>query len=373
MAPLSVVLMLACLLLSSGAAGLRIGLKPKHIHSNPDDTASELMRDALRRDMSRHYRLVRRELASSGATIAAPTRNDGPQGLQYLMPLAIGTPPVAFPAIVDTGSNVIMTQCAPCGSKCGFEQTAPMYDPSASTTFAELPCNSSLRLGFCDAIDGGANAPPGCPCTRNLTSGGWGGAAGMVGLGRRGNLSLVSQLGAGRFSYCLTPYHDGNSTSTFFSGPAAALNDTGALSTPFVPSPSEGTKSTHYYLNLTGISLGNKLLSIPADAFSLSSDGSGGILIDSGWTTTLLVDVAYHIVRAEILSLATLAPESTPPPMPDMTLHFDGADMVLPSDNDMFLDSDGECCLWLHNDTAAEGSVLGNYQQQNIHFLYDRP
>ncbi|CAL4984550.1 unnamed protein product [Urochloa decumbens] len=408
MSPLSLLVILACAALSPGAAdGLRIELTP--IPSNPDATA-------------RHGRLVAgRELASSDdtTTITAPTRNDGAAGLQYLMTVSIGTPPVAFPAVLDTGSNVIMAKCAPCVTECGFgPSTAPPYDPSLSTTVAELPCNSSLRAGICDAAADG-----GCPpCTHkqefsegwvsytlametftfgstaagdqqvavlafgcvNGSGGGWGGASGMVGLGR-GALSLVKQLHASRFSYCLTPYHDGNGTSTLVVGPAAALDE--KSSTPFVAGPSEGTKSTHYYLNLTGISIGENLLSIPADAFALSADGGGGIIIDSGWTTTSLVDVAYQRVRAEVVSLVTLQPidapktklelcfdassEESPPVMPDMTLHFDGADMVLPAESYMFMSSRREWCLCMHNVTAAQGSVLGNYQQQNIHFLFD--
>ncbi|TVU25033.1 hypothetical protein EJB05_27509, partial [Eragrostis curvula] len=57
--------------------------------------------------------------------------------------------------------------------------------------------------------------------------------------------------------------------------------------------------------------------------------------------------------------------------MPDMTFHFDGADMVLPADNYMFLSDSGVWCLRMHNATAKDGSVLGNYQQQNMHILYD--
>ncbi|KAF8652296.1 hypothetical protein HU200_062855 [Digitaria exilis] len=368
------------IVLVTAAADLRV-------RCNPDATASALMGDALRHDMSRHghARFAARELASTDATISAPTRNDGPE---YLMNLSIGTPPVAFPAIIDTGSNVIMAQCAPCG---GFD-TAPLYNPSSSSTFSDRPCDSSLRVGFCDAADGGAanDTTPGWAfftmametfafgstsgddqevpvagmafgCV-NDSSGGWGSASGMVGLGR-GNLSLVKQLGASRFSYCLTAFHDGNSTSTLRMGPSAAIDDTSAQSTPFVPNPNLGTLSTHYYLNLTGISVGDKSMSIPADAFSLSADGSsGGLIIDSGLTTTTLVDVAYQQVRAEIVPRPVWSCASTRPRIDDM---------VLPAESYMYLSSGSEWCLRMNNASAEDGSVLGNYQQQNIHFLFD--
>jgi hypothetical protein len=81
-------------------------------------------------------------------------------------------------------------------------------------------------------------------------------------------MSLVSQLGAGMFSYCLTPFQDTNSTSTLLLGPSAALNGTGVRSTPFVASPSKAPMSTYYYLNLTGISIGTTALSIPPNTFA---------------------------------------------------------------------------------------------------------
>ncbi|KAF8760699.1 hypothetical protein HU200_009897 [Digitaria exilis] len=372
----------------------------------PDATASALMGDALRHDMSRHghARFAARELASTDATISAPTRNDGPE---YLMNLSIGTPPVAFPAIIDTGSNVIMAQCAPCG---GFD-TAPLYNPSSSSTFSDRPVRQLAQGGFLPtprmvvrpttrpgtyaegwafftmametfafgSTSGDDQEVPvagmafGCV---NDSSGGWGSASGMVGLGR-GNLSLVKQLGASRFSYCLTAFHDGNSTSTLRMGHRRR-------STTRAPSR---RRSTHYYLNLTGISVGDKSMSIPADAFSLSADGSsGGLIIDSGLTTTTLVDVAYQQVRAEIVSLVTLPPIDEPQAclelcfnasqeststMTDMTFHFDGEDMVLPAESYMYLSSGSEWCLRMNNASAEDGSVLGNYQQQNIHFLFD--
>jgi hypothetical protein len=224
----------------------------------------------------------------------------------------------------------------------------------------------------------------------------WVGSAGLAGLGR-GNLSLVSQLGASRF-YCLTPFQDAKSTSTLLFGPpaasaSAALNSAGAVrSTPFVASPNKRPMSSYYYLNLTGISLGTTALSIPPDAFSLKADGTGGLVIDSGTTFTILVDAAYQQIRAAVLSLVTTLPTtdgsaatggldlcfalpsttSAPPAMPSMTLHFDRADMVLPADNYMVSMSDSSLwCLAMVNQSNGGVSLLGNYQQQNMHILYD--
>ena len=420
MASLAILVSLVCAALASDAAAVRVDLT--RIHADPSVTASQFVRDALRRDMHRHNA---RQLAasSSDGTVSAPTQISPTPG-EYLMTLAIGTPPLSYQAIADTGSNLIWTQCAPCSSQC-FHQPTPLYNPSSSTTFGVLPCNSSLSM--CAAALAGTTPPPGCACMYNQTYGsGWtfvfqgsetftfgsstpadqarvpgiafgcsnasGGfktssASGLVGLGR-GSLSLVSQLGVPKFSYCLTPYQDTNSTSTLLLGPSASLNDTGVSSTPFVASPSSAPMSTYYYLNLTGISLGTTALSIPPNALSLKADGTGGFIIDSGTTITLLGNTAYQQVRAAVQSLVTLPttdgsdstgldlcfelPSSTssPPAMPSMTLHFDGADMVLPAESYMMSDSD-LWCLAMQNQTDGGLSILGNYQQQNMHILFD--
>jgi hypothetical protein len=415
MASLAVLVCLVCAALASDAAAVRVELT--RVHADPSVTASQFVRAALHRDMHRHNA---RKLAasSSDGTVSAPVSPTTVPG-EFLMTLAIGTPPLPFLAIADTGSDLIWTQCAPCSRQC-FQQPTPLYNPSSSTTFSALPCNSSL--GLC---------APACACMYNMTYGsGWtyvfqgtetftfgsstpadqvrvpgiafgcsnassgfnaSSASGLVGLGR-GSLSLVSQLGAPKFSYCLTPYQDTNSTSTLLLGPSASLNDTGVVSsTPFVASPS----SIYYYLNLTGISLGTTALPIPPSAFSLKADGTGGLIIDSGTTITMLGNTAYQQVRAAVLSLVTLPttdgsaatgldlcfelPSSTsaPPSMPSMTLHFDGADMVLPADNYMMSlsDPDSDSSLWclaMQNQTdTGVVSILGNYQQQNMHILYD--
>ncbi|CAM0144811.1 unnamed protein product [Urochloa decumbens] len=402
MASLAVLISLVCATLASGTAGVRVELT--RIHSGPGVPASQFVRGALHRDMLRHN--ARRLAASDAGTVSAPTGINSSILGEYMMALAIGTPPVWYPAIVDTGSELIWTQCAPCSDQC-FNQSTPLYSPSSSTTFGVLPCGSPLSM--CAV----APAPAGCSCpynSYNQTYGtGW--TAGVQGtetftfgsspadqtlgvpnIAFGGSVSLVSQLGAGMFSYCLTPFQDANSTSTLLLGPSASLDGiTGVGSTPFVASPATALDNYYYYLNLTGISLGTTALSIPPDAFTLNANGSGGLIIDSGTTFTALVDSAYQQVRAAVVSLVTLhttadglaatgldlcfalpSPTSAPPDMPSMTLHFDGADMVLPPDSYMITYTDNSLwCLAMQNQTDGEVSTLGNYQQQNMHILYD--
>ncbi|KAE9620893.1 putative nepenthesin [Lupinus albus] len=59
----------------------------------------------------------------------------------YLMSYSIGTPPVKILGIADTGSDIIWLQCKPC-VPCS-PQTSPIFDPSKSTTYKNIPCTSN--------------------------------------------------------------------------------------------------------------------------------------------------------------------------------------------------------------------------------------
>ncbi len=130
-------------------------------------------------------------------------------------------------------------------------------------------------------------------CGQNETLNGFAGIDGLVGLGL-GSLSLPSQLSlvsgfTDIFSYCLIPF-GGTATnySTFYFGvPEANISIyTPIYSNPLLP---------YYYVNVTGISVGDVLLNIPADFF-YPTNGGGGIIFDSGAPLTLLVGVAYGAV-----------------------------------------------------------------------------
>jgi hypothetical protein len=61
---------------------------------------------------------------------------------EYLTQIGLGTPPQTFTAIVDTGSDLLWTQCLPCTS-C-YPQTGNAFNPSLSSTYQGLNCGNGL-------------------------------------------------------------------------------------------------------------------------------------------------------------------------------------------------------------------------------------
>ncbi|XP_059073584.1 aspartic proteinase nepenthesin-1-like [Cryptomeria japonica] len=208
---------------------------------------------------------------------------------------------------------------------------------------------------------------------------------GLVGLGR-GGLSLISQLGSkaeNMFSYCLLPITDSSSqTSTLFFGEGASLSG-GAKTLPLIKS---SIIPTFWYIPITGITLNGKALDIPPGTFDLQSDGSGGMIIDSGTTVTILDQAAYSPLKEAIQSAIDLTPvdgsstgldlcyhtSSAHLTLPTLVFKFKGGvDYELPADNFFIQASENLLCLAMLGEPSGNPSIFGNIQQQNFHILYN--
>ncbi|XP_020275095.1 aspartic proteinase nepenthesin-1-like isoform X5 [Asparagus officinalis] len=374
----------------SNVACLRINLT--HIDSELNLTKSEILERAIRR--TKHKIM---SLASTETQIQTPLMFSSNS---YSMDFSIGSPSVPLTWLMDTGSNLIWTDCK------------TSFNPSNSSTFTKLPCTNPLcqSLPFrptcapdCDytysyvdnlTVQGvlasetfafGSNSPvsvPGIGFGCNMRSRGLlPNAAGLAGLAR-GKLSLVSQLGATKFSYCLTSYGESKS-SPLLLGSSAILSGS-VQSTPFVTNPN---RPVLYYLSLKGISVGSKLLAIDSSVFALDSDGNGGFVIDSGTTVTYLNNKGYQVMKQEFEaqvnlsvadSSATLfdlcfslpSDQNAAVIVPELVFHFEGADMQIPGTNYFTgVSNTNLLCLAI---LPTDGiSTLGNFQQQNMHILYD--
>ncbi|KAK6947135.1 Xylanase inhibitor, N-terminal [Dillenia turbinata] len=202
------------------------------------------------------------------------------------MKYSVGTPPSEVFGIVDTGSDLIWSQCKPCNG-C-YAQRPPLFDPKNSsayqdlscgtTPFTSLPSDSCNKAKVCtysylygdDSFTKGFLATD--TVTLDLAFGGYvqfpmvvigcenknagifsEDTSGIVGLGP-GPLSLVSQLESAvsrKFSCCLVPFRGGNFACKINFGSSVVVSGSGAVTTPL-----DDNHDENYYVTLKGLSVG---------------------------------------------------------------------------------------------------------------------
>lgn len=350
---------------------------------------------------------------------------------EYFMDVFIGTPPKHFLLILDTGSDLNWIQCVPCYD-C-FEQNGPFYDPKDSSSFKNISCHDP-RCELVSSPDPphpckDKNQP--CPYfywygdssnttgdfaletfTVNLTAhngkseyrrvenvmfgcGHWNrglfhGAAGLLGLGR-GPLSFSSQLQSlygHSFSYCLVDRNSDTNVSSklIFGEDKELLSHPNLNFTSFVAGK-ENPADTFYYIQIESIKVGGEVLNIPKETWELSQDGSGGTIIDSGTTLSYFAEPAnttikeafirkvknYPLIKdIEILYPCYNVSGVEKVELPEFAIEFtDGAVWNFPVENYFITLSDSVVCLALMGTPRSALSIIGNYQQQNFHILYD--
>ncbi|KAH7836309.1 hypothetical protein Vadar_034506 [Vaccinium darrowii] len=343
-----------------------------------------------------------------GNSIQAPVfAGDG----EFLMNFTIGSPAVPVSAIMDTGSDLIWTQCMPC-THC-FDQPTPIFNPVKSSTLHNISCTSE----WCDDTSvfkcdhgckylytyGDESSTKGYMakdtfifgdsvsvhnivfgCGVNNQGSGLASGSGLVGLGR-GPLSLVSQLDVDKFSYCLTSMGDDKTSQVLFGVLANLNNSTGGTdSTPLVQNPFQ---PSFYYVSLKGITVGKTLVPISKSTLKLNGDGSGGTILDSGTTLTYLNDETFDALKKVFTSQMKLRVFKPPEAIgldlcfdlhtadvsevvfPKLKLHFEGLDLELPTEN-YIIPWNGVVCLAMAESSNGL-SILGNLAQQNLLVLHD--
>ncbi|KAF3324111.1 aspartic proteinase nepenthesin-2-like protein [Carex littledalei] len=384
-----------------------IQLELTHVDYGRQLTKLELIKRAARRSQARAALLTSKACNSNPLSRAnIPIHPSG--GLEYVLELAIGTPPRPYPLVLDTGSDLIWTQCKPC-SRC-LPQPSPLFDPSKSSTFSLLPCYNKLCQGgfgqrnctknhcmytysygdqtytsgsissetftFGTSSEFKAHIVFGCG---TINGGDLDNSSGIAGFSREAT-SLVSQLSISGFSHCMTD--DINKRSTLRFGTQEEIyRDIKVLvqTSKFVDGPP--FYETLYFIAMTGITVGTKRLSIPKSVFN------NGTLVDSGTAFTQLPEVAYNKLKEALLSDMKLSMSdksvenldcfSSPSILPSrvkapkVILHFEGIDMKLPRENYIAdIDDQGILCLTMMKTDYSFG-ILGNTQQINMQVMYD--
>ncbi|XP_037413117.1 aspartyl protease family protein 2-like [Triticum dicoccoides] len=391
-------------------------------------TAAELLAHRLERDERRAARLSAAAGAANGTRrggggVVAPVVSGLAQGSgEYFTKIGVGTPATPALMVLDTGSDVVWLQCAPC-RRC-YEQSGQVFDPRRSRSYGAVGCAAPLcrRLdsGGCDlrrsaclyqVAYGDGSVTAGDFATETLTFAGGArvarvalgcghdneglfvAAAGLLGLGR-GSLSFPTQISRryGRsFSYCLVDRTSSansasrSSTVTFGSG---ALGSTVASSfTPMVKNP---RMETFYYVQLIGISVGGaRVPGVANSDLRLDpSSGRGGVIVDSGTSVTRLARPAYSALRDAFRGAAAglrLSPGGFSlfdtcydlsgrkvVKVPTVSMHFaGGAEAALPPENYLIpVDSKGTFCFAFAG-TDGGVSIIGNIQQQGFRVVFD--
>lgn len=346
--------------------------------------------------------------ASGGSEVSGPVVSGTNQGSgEYFSQVGIGQPARPAYLVIDTGSDVTWIQCQPC-TDC-YQQSDPVFNPAASSTYSPLPCDSqscrSLDVSACrnssclyqvsygdgsftvgefatDSITFGSSPPvPSIPlgCGHD-NEGLFVGASGILGLGG-GALSFPSQIRSPSFSYCLVN-RDSSSSSTLDFG--AKSTDPTTVTAPLLRN---SKVDTFYYVGLTGLSVGGEVLSIPASAFAMDESGTGGVIVDSGTAVTRLQSDAYTALREAFTKGMTDLPTAegvalfdtcydlssrTSVEVPTVALRFDsGKELKLPATNYLIpVDSVGTFCL-AFAPTSSPLSIIGNVQQQGTRVAFD--
>ncbi|GKV18139.1 hypothetical protein SLEP1_g28561 [Rubroshorea leprosula] len=281
----------------------------------------------------------------------------------FLANLSIGQPPIPQFTIMDTGSSLLWVQCLPCPPSTGILAMEQVTFETSDEGIITVP---NVVFG----------------CGHNNGNFKDGRTSGVLGLGYK-PVSLVSHLGS-RFSYCISNLFDTTySHNKLVLGSGAKLE---GYSTPLE------VINGHYYIDLQGISIGEKRLDIDPSIFKTKSKNRSGVIIDSGSPATWLVKEAYETLQSEVQNLLDVRLTKLlfePWPLcyqgilsqdligfPAVTFHFaEGADLVLDIESLFFQRRQYEVCMSVFPSHAirTDLSLVGIMAQQNYNIAYDIP
>lgn len=144
---------------------------------------------------------------------------------------------------------------------------------------------------------------------------------------------------------------------------------------------------TYYYLNLEAITVGNTKIPYTRGGgvgYSLNEETTGNIIIDSGTTFTLLETGFYVDFGAAVVASVTGAKRGSDPQgilthcfkaedkkigLPEITMHFTGADVKLSPTNAFVKQSEDIVCLSMIPTTDV--AIYGNLVQTDFLVGYD--
>jgi hypothetical protein len=416
------VLLLLCYFVVSLTMSQNNGFSVELIHRdssksplyNPTQTKFQQISNSMHHSINRAKYVNQLFHASHTKTLISnltPYSSDG-----YLMSYSIGTPPFQMYGYLDMLIDMIWFQCKPC-NPC-LNLTLPIFDPSKSSTYQNVPCGFSecyyVRNAECTSdnckyhLSKNSSDSQGDlsfdTFTLNSTNdssisfdgivigcehknaGGFpseGKVSGMISLGG-GPLSLVSQLDSsigGKFSYCLVPFFsNSNISSTINFGDAAVVSGPQTVSTPI-------KQIDPIMVTLQAFSVGNETILLEQPAFGPITKRN--TIIDIGASITILPKKVYSRLESTVANLIKLQRVNDSGPIhelnllcyqstidelevPIITAHFIGADLQLKALN-TFIQVDDKivCFAFTSYGYFGGAATFGYIAQHNFLVGYD--
>ncbi|OMO61542.1 Peptidase A1 [Corchorus capsularis] len=282
----------------------------------------------------------------------------------YIVSVGLGTPKKDLNLIFDTGRN--SPGCSSSACVYGIQ-----YGDSSFSVgfFAKDTLSLTSTDLFPDFLFG---------CGQN-NQGLFGGAAGLLGLGRD-KLSLPSQTAAKYykyFSYCLPS--SASSTGFLSFGYGGGVSKT----VKFTPLSTISQGTSFYGIDITGVTVGGQKLPISASVFS-----AGGAIIDSGTVITRLPPTAYDALKTAFRKQMSQYPMAQPLSILDTCYDFSrystvtipkisfflSGSVVVPIDAKgiFYVNSISQVCLaFAPNGDDTDVGIFGNTQQKTLQVVYD--
>ncbi|TXG60886.1 hypothetical protein EZV62_012249 [Acer yangbiense] len=277
----------------------------------------------------------------------------------FFMNFSIGRPPIPQFTVMDSGSSLLWVRCLPCYK---YKQLGPIFDPSKSSTYSDLSCNSQYCRHQMKAesvypvrFSGAVTAMESSMIANLLV---------FFGLGF-GKLSLVSQL-ASTFSYCIGNLQDPNYIHN-----KLVLGDGARIEGDSTPLE---VINGCYYITLEGISVGERKVDIDPNIFKRKKHigRDGGVVIDTGSPATWLVKAGFEALRDQVQALLDVWLTRDVVGFPAVTFHFaDGADLVLDRES-LFLQAwPNVFCMAVFPSFDTGLSLVEIMAQQNYNVAFD--
>ncbi|CAL5047438.1 unnamed protein product [Urochloa decumbens] len=370
-------------------------------------------RDVLHNDLSRLETMHLRFAENSNGTTRGYISGLDVITLDYIAIVGYGTPKIDTTVYIDTSSDLSLLTCGETYCRTsGYSHHGEYFFPSSSSSFREISnLTNRIAEGFSDdgyyemitAFEKGIAMWRGCtgflsndtltltpsivlndfmfgcgsrPGDRDLSDQ----IIGVMGLGR-GRLSITSQGYRSinsSFSYCLSSLN-GNTGFLIF----GAHQEESAL-VQYTPMLHKSTSPSYYFVDLIGLSVGGKVLPIPASVFR-----DVGTVLDIGTVVTYLPDAAYLALRSEFdawvrryaVSVSGFANLDTcydfehlkEINIPKVAFLFaGGVTLELPPTGILYyIGSSAYCLAFSATGERGEFSVIGNVQQRSTEVIYD--